>query len=150
RRGSRTRILRPRSQLSPINARGTRAVLPAPGGATSTADVRAANAVLNSSKTASIGRGVANFMAVVSTGRVRIASTICADHQAYGIKRIKDEVWIAEVIARHRACTIGEADLPPRPDLLNPPNKSGNEHSRTNARQTLRIASPLSGNPQWS
>ena len=40
----------------------------------------------------SIGSGVANFIAVVSGGHARIASTICASHQAYGITRKKDEV----------------------------------------------------------
>jgi len=99
-----------RSQLSSIKASGTRVVLPAPGGATRTADVCAAKVVLNSSRTASIGSGVANFMTAVSIARVRIASTICAGHEAYGIKRIKDEVWTAEVTGRHRACTIGKAD----------------------------------------
>ena len=68
RRGSSTRIFRPPSQLSSISARGTRVVLPAPGGATRTAEVRAARASHNSSRTASIGSGVANFMAVVSSG----------------------------------------------------------------------------------
>ena len=70
RRGSSTRILAGPSQLSSINANGTRVVLPAPGGATRTADGRAAKASRNSSRTASIGSGVANFMAVVSS-RVR-------------------------------------------------------------------------------
>ena len=87
RRGSSTRILRPWSQLSPIKASGTRVVLPAPGGATRTADARAAKAVRNSSRAASIGSGVANFMAAVSSGHVRITSAICADHHGYGITR---------------------------------------------------------------
>ena len=73
RRGSSTRILRPSSQLSSINASGTRVVLPAPGGATRTADACAAKASRNSGRMASIGSGVANFMGVVSSGHVRIA-----------------------------------------------------------------------------
>ncbi len=67
RRGSSTRILAEPSQLSSINASGTRVVLPAPGGATRTADGCAAKASRNSSRTASIGSGVANFMAVLSS-----------------------------------------------------------------------------------
>jgi hypothetical protein len=101
RRGSSTRIFRPGSQLSSINASGTRVVLPAPGGATRTADARAAKAVRNSSRMTSIGSGVANLMAFVSSGQVGFASTICVDHLACGITRKKGEVWIAEVFGIH-------------------------------------------------
>ena len=62
RRGSSTRIFRPWSQLSFIKASGTRVVLPAPGGATRTADAHAARALRTSSRTASIGSGGVNFM----------------------------------------------------------------------------------------
>ena len=61
RRGSSTRILRPSSQLSSIKASGTRVVLPAPGGATRTADARVASAARNSGSAASIGSGVSKF-----------------------------------------------------------------------------------------
>ncbi len=53
---------------SSIKASGTRVVLPAPGGATRTAEFRAASAARNSSSTASIGSGVVNCMAAVSSG----------------------------------------------------------------------------------
>ena len=74
RRGSSTRILRPRSQLSSITASGTRVVLPAPGGATSTAELRAARAARTSSMTASIGSGASNLIAAVSGRHGRLAS----------------------------------------------------------------------------
>ena len=81
RRGSSTRILRPWSQPSAVKASGARVVLPAPGGATRAAQARAAKASRNWSRTASIGRGVANFMSAVSGGHGRCASAISADHQ---------------------------------------------------------------------
>ena len=78
RRGSSTRILRPWSQLSSINASGTRVVLPAPGGATRTADARAARAVAQfvqdgvnrkrCGKLHGVLNFMASFMAVVSNG----------------------------------------------------------------------------------
>ena len=77
RRGSSTRILRPCSQPSSIRARGTRVVLPAPGGATRTAELRAAKVARSSSRTASIGSGAANCIAAVSGGHVPSASTMC-------------------------------------------------------------------------
>ncbi len=87
RRGSSTRILRPRSQLSFIKASGTRVVLPAPGGATRTADARAARALRTSSRTASIGSGVANFMPAVSSSRVGFTSDACRGSQGKSASR---------------------------------------------------------------
>ena len=72
RRGSSTRILRAPSQPSSIKASGTRVVLPAPGGATSTAEGCAASAVRRSSRTASIGSGVANFMTEDDTALLQL------------------------------------------------------------------------------
>ena len=80
RRGSSTRIFRPWSQLSSIKTSGTRVVLPAPGGATRTADARAVKAVHNSFRPASIGSGVANFMAAVSGGQLGFASAFFPRH----------------------------------------------------------------------
>ena len=64
RRGSRTRILPPSSHDAFNKARGTRVVLPAPGGATNTAIPGCASAVAMSASTSSIGRGASNFMGV--------------------------------------------------------------------------------------
>src|SRR5262249_17437502 len=61
RRGSRTMIFLSLAQGSSSRASGTRVVLPAPGGATSTADVLAASVRGSSSSTASIGRGVSKL-----------------------------------------------------------------------------------------
>ena len=84
RRGSSTRIFRPRSQVSFIKARGTRVVLPAPGGATRTTDAHAAKAVRTSSRTASIGSGGANSISAVSSSHVRFATAACCGHAANG------------------------------------------------------------------
>src|SRR5580704_3307772 len=51
-------IFLPRAHGSSSSASGTRVVLPAPGGATSTAALRSASVRARSSSTASIGRGV--------------------------------------------------------------------------------------------
>src|ERR1700757_308543 len=61
RRGSSTMIFLPLAQGSSSSASGTRVVLPAPGGATSTADVLTASVRESSSRTASIGRGVSKL-----------------------------------------------------------------------------------------
>ena len=58
RRGSNTRILRSASHGAPSSASGTRVVLPAPGGATSTAEVPPERAAVISGSTSSIGRSV--------------------------------------------------------------------------------------------
>ena len=58
RRGSSTMIFLPFSHGSSSSASGTRVVLPAPGGATSTAAVLAESVRDNWSSTASMGRGV--------------------------------------------------------------------------------------------
>ena len=60
RRGSKIRILRPSSHGSSSSASGTRVVLPAPGGATSTMALRARSAAAMSGSTASMGRDVGN------------------------------------------------------------------------------------------
>jgi hypothetical protein len=62
RRGSSTKIFRSRSQVSFINASGTRVVFPAPGGATSTAAAQVAKAARSSSRTPSIGSGWPHIM----------------------------------------------------------------------------------------
>ena len=90
RRGSSTRILRPPSQASSISASGTRVVLPAPGGATSTAEERAAKAVRTSSRIASMGSGSANFMPAVSGKRLRFATVARQSALAARVGRILD------------------------------------------------------------
>src|SRR5688572_685386 len=90
RRGSSTRILRPPSQLSSISASGTRVVLPAPGGATRTADERAAKAVRTSSRIASMGSGSANFMPGVSRKRLRFATVARRSALAARVGRVLD------------------------------------------------------------
>jgi hypothetical protein len=62
RRGSSTRIFFCPSQGASSSANGSRVVLPAPGGATSTAIVPAANTAATSGSTASIGKGASNIM----------------------------------------------------------------------------------------
>ena len=57
RRGSRTRIRRPFAHASWARTSGTRVVLPAPGGATSTATFRSCSWAVKFGKTASIGSG---------------------------------------------------------------------------------------------
>src|SRR6202043_3302445 len=57
RRGSSTMIFLPLTQGSSISASGTRVVLPAPGGATSTAALWLPSVRARSSRTASIGGG---------------------------------------------------------------------------------------------
>ena len=58
RRGSSTMILPPFTQGSSSSTSGTRVVLPAPGGATSTAFGRPRRLAVRSSRTASMGRGL--------------------------------------------------------------------------------------------
>src|SRR3954469_22993075 len=60
RRGSSTRIVRPSAQDSPASTRGTRVVLPAPGGATRTAASRARNAAVRAGNASSIGSATLN------------------------------------------------------------------------------------------
>src|SRR5262249_28797470 len=57
RRGSKTRIFLSAAHVSAASTSGTRVVLPAPGGATSTAVVPRARAATRSGVAASIGRG---------------------------------------------------------------------------------------------
>ena len=57
------------SQGASSSASGTRVVLPAPGGATSTAALLAASVRASSSSTASIGRGVSKLRGKVSPTR---------------------------------------------------------------------------------
>ena len=57
RRGSSTRMRRSFAQSSAASTSGTRVVLPAPGGATSTAALCARNAAVRSGSAASIGSG---------------------------------------------------------------------------------------------
>ena len=110
--------LRPRSQLSSIKASGTRVVLPAPGGATRTADVCAAKVVFNSSRTASIGSGVANFMGCFHWPRSYRKHNL---RWSSSLRRIKDEVWTGEVTGRHRALeTIAPLSHDP---IVNPSRK---------------------------
>src|ERR1700680_1756573 len=61
RRGSSTMIFPPFSHGASASASGTRVVLPAPGGATSTAELLPASVRARSSSTASMGRGVAKL-----------------------------------------------------------------------------------------
>ena len=56
RRGSNTRMRLPAAQSSAASARGTRVVLPAPGGATSTAVLPSRKCAVRSGRAASIGR----------------------------------------------------------------------------------------------
>src|SRR5690348_15783813 len=60
RRGSSTRILRPFAQACSASTSGTRVVLPAPGGATSTAASRVSSAAVSAGSTSSIGSGGSN------------------------------------------------------------------------------------------
>ena len=90
RRGSSTRIFRPWSQLSSIKASGTRVVLPAPGGATRTADAHAARALRTSSRTASIGSGGANFMPAGIQQPHPLRKYSCRDHRGHGIHGGRD------------------------------------------------------------
>jgi len=62
RRGSRTTIRLPFAHGSSASTNGTRVVLPAPGGATSTAALSAAKAAVSAGRLASIGSGGRNFM----------------------------------------------------------------------------------------
>src|SRR5262245_30929357 len=62
-------IFLPLAQGSSSSASGTRVVLPAPGGATSTAVLRSTSARPSSSSTASIGRGVSKLRSKVSGTR---------------------------------------------------------------------------------
>ena len=57
RRGSRTRMRRCSAHGSSASTSGTRVVLPAPGGATSTAALLARNAAVSSGSAASMGSG---------------------------------------------------------------------------------------------
>src|SRR5690606_31965187 len=82
RRGSSTRILRPRSQSAPINASGTRVVLPAPGGATSTAAVPRLRASASSWRTASIGRGASKRMGPASAASLGCRQPLSAPSSA--------------------------------------------------------------------
>ena len=67
RRGSSTRIFLSFAQGSSISTSGTRVVLPAPGGATSTAALLAASAAVSRGSAASMGRGVSKLrMDIVS------------------------------------------------------------------------------------
>src|SRR3954451_24062441 len=66
RRGSSTMIFLFRAQGASSSASGTRVVLPAPGGATSTAALLVSSVVDNWSSTASIGRGVSKLRGKVS------------------------------------------------------------------------------------
>jgi hypothetical protein len=70
RRGSRTRIFRSFAHGSSANTSGTRVVLPAPGGATSTAALAARNASLRRGSTPSIGRGDSRSIRFVMPGLV--------------------------------------------------------------------------------
>ena len=56
RRGSSMMMVCPASRASPSSASGTRVVLPAPGGASSTASSRCCRAWRNAGRTSSIGR----------------------------------------------------------------------------------------------
>ena len=60
RRGSSTRILRPSAHGSSASTSGTRVVLPAPGGATSTAASRARSAAVSAGSASSIGSATSN------------------------------------------------------------------------------------------
>ena len=62
-RGSRTRIFLSFAHGSSSRTSGTRVVLPAPGGATSTAALRSASAALSAGSAASIGKDASNFAA---------------------------------------------------------------------------------------
>jgi len=66
RRGSSTMIFLFFAQGSSSSASGTRVVLPAPGGATTTAALLPASVRANSSRTASIGRGVSKLRGKIS------------------------------------------------------------------------------------
>jgi len=88
RRGSSTRIFRSWSQRSSIKASGTRVVLPAPGGATRTADVRMAKAPSNSFRMASIGSGAVNFMAAVSGATSVSQAQLSADHSRFHVRHV--------------------------------------------------------------
>src|SRR5580692_3933514 len=67
-------ILRPRAHGSCARTSGTRVDLPAPGGATSTATLRALSAAVSSGSTASMGKGWSNsipVMCLAPAARVR-------------------------------------------------------------------------------
>jgi len=66
RRGSSTIIFLVPTHGASSSASGTRVVLPAPGGATSTAAVRTASVRASWSSTASIGRGVSKLRGKIS------------------------------------------------------------------------------------
>src|ERR1700676_2028050 len=74
RRGSSTMIFLPRAHGSSSSASGTRVVLPAPGGATSTAALRSASVRARSSSTASIGRGVSKERGKIGSRSVNFLS----------------------------------------------------------------------------
>jgi hypothetical protein len=78
RRGSSTMSLPPFTQGSSSSTRGTRVVLPAPGGATSTALDRAPRLAVRSARTASMGREVSKAR-MPPDGAWRAAGQACSD-----------------------------------------------------------------------
>ena len=69
RRGSSTRTFLSFAHGSSSSTSGTRVVLPAPGGATSTAQLFAASAAVSRGSASSIGSGVSNFCICVVVTR---------------------------------------------------------------------------------
>ena len=99
RRGSSTMIRRSSRQTASRRARGTRVVLPAPGGATRTAFGRASSAPIRSPRTASIGRegkagGIGGLMARRGAGRKGLGRA------AVGIDRLLPNPTSDQMIVR--------------------------------------------------
>src|SRR5882757_11131006 len=96
RRGSSTMIFLFFSHGASDSASGTRVVLPAPGGATSTAELLPASVRASSSSTASIGRGVSKERGKVSdpSSPAKAGDPVNADltdykDRAYWIPRLR-------------------------------------------------------------
>src|SRR3954452_17417311 len=92
--GSSTMIFLPRAHGSSSSASGARVVLPAPGGATSTAALLPTSVRANSSSTASIGSGVSKVRGKVSPAR---HARPCAGHPVFPSRSKRDvdghDVW---------------------------------------------------------
>ena len=92
RRGSSMMIFLPFSQGASSSASGTRVVLPAPGGATSTAALLAVSVRPSSSSTASIGRGVSKVRGKYHSRRH--ARRLCRASTSL-LEWYEDKTWMA-------------------------------------------------------
>src|ERR1700704_3223050 len=107
RRGSSTMIFLFLVHGASSSASGTRVVLPAPGGATSTAALRFSSARDNSSSTASIGRGVSK-----ERGKIYPVSLLFLPLPALRGERVGVGGYRLK-LGRHRIC--GGSPPPPPP-----------------------------------